>query len=131
MPNPAEFDAGDISLEGLGRILQLDVTLHNVCPNKRVALAIILYEKDNCGHEYKRGMKTMTVPAHTNQNCHDVIVRCVKFVLPEDLDTSSTRDSICNERHFKAKFIAHYIDSDFECCCCDDESPTIKGRDGD
>lgn len=114
-----EFDAGDISLEGLGRIVQLDVTLRNICPNKRVALAVILYETDTSGCEHKRGMKTMTVPAHTRQNCHDVVVRCVKFVLPEDLDVQSTSKSICNERHFKAKFIAHYIDDDFECCCCD------------
>lgn len=116
-----EFDAGDISIEGLGRIVQLDLTLHNVCPNRRVALAVLLYEVDAGGCEHKRGMKTMTVPAHTRQSCHDVTVRCVKFVLPEDLDTSKTTESLCNERHFKAKFIAHYIDNDFECCCCDEE----------
>lgn len=117
-----EFDAGDICLEGLGRILRLDVTLRNVCPHKRVALAVLLYEVDAGGCEHKRGMKIMTVPAHTRQSCHDVTVRCIKFVLPEDLDVSDTPRSICDERHFKAKFIAHYIDNDFECCCCDEKS---------
>lgn len=117
-----EFDAGDIFLEGLGRIIQLDVTLQNICPNKRVALAVLLYEVDAGGCEHKRGMKIMTVPAHTRQSCHDVTVRCIKFVLPEDLDVSDTPRSICDERHFKAKFIAHYIDNDFECCCCDEKS---------
>lgn len=117
-----EFDAGKICLEGLGRIVQLDVNLHNVCPNKRVALAVLLYETDAEGCEHKRGMKTMTVPAHTKQNCHDVVVRCIKFVLPEDLDVTSIPTSICNDRHFKEKFIAHYIDNDYKCCCCDDQS---------
>lgn len=111
-----EYDCGDLHLESLGRILQLDVTLKNVCPNRRVALAVIITEVGEHGIEYKRGMKTMTVPAHTKKNCSDVIVRCIKFVLPEDLDTSGSPNSICNERNFKARLIAHYIDNDFECC---------------
>ncbi|MBQ8409723.1 MAG: VWA domain-containing protein [Clostridia bacterium] len=114
-----EFDAGDICLDGLGRIVQLDVTVRNVCPNKRVALAVLLHEVDSCGCEHKRGFKTMTVPAHTREGCHDVTVRCIKFVLPEDQDTSNTARSICDTRKFRARFIAHYIDSDFDCCCCD------------
>lgn len=111
-----EFDAGDLGMESLGRILQLDVTLKQICPQKRVALAVLLNEVDDLGIEHKRGMKTMTIPAHTRENCQDVIVRCIKFVLPEDLDVLGTTDSICNTRRFKARFIAHYIDNDFACC---------------
>lgn len=111
-----EFDAGDFGMESIGRILQLDITLKNICPQKRVALAVLLNEVDSVGIEHKRGMKTMTIPAHTRENCQDVIVRCIKFVLPEDLNVSGTTDSICNTRRFKARFIAHYIDNDFECC---------------
>ncbi|MBQ9121048.1 MAG: VWA domain-containing protein [Clostridia bacterium] len=115
-----EFDAGDICVEGLGRIVQLDVTLRNVCPNKRVALAVLLHEVDASGGEHQRGIKTMTVPAHTREGCQDVTVRCLRFVLPEDLDVSDTTASICNTRNFRARFIAHYIDSDFNGCTCDD-----------
>lgn len=111
-----EFDAGDLGMESLGRIVQLNVTLQNVCPNRRVALAAILTEVDDQGLEYKRGMKTVLVPAHTRETCQDVTVRCIKFVLPESLDVSGTAGSICNARNFKARFIAHYIDNDFECC---------------
>ena len=111
-----EFDAGELALESLGRILQLDVTVQNVCPNKRVALAVILNETDPEGNEYRRGMKTMTIPAHRETSCRDVTVRCIKFVLPEDLDVSGTGSGMCNRRTFNAKFIAHYVDSDFECC---------------
>lgn len=111
-----EFNAGDVEMESLGRIIQLDVTLKNVCPHKRVALAAIITEVDKYGIEHKRGMKTMTVPAHTKQSCHDVTVRCIKFVLPEDLDVSGSENSICDSRKFKARFIANYIDNDFDCC---------------
>ncbi len=112
-----EFNAGEISLEALGRILQLDVTILNVCPNKRVALAVILYELDQSDIEYSRGMKTYTIPAHDAQECKDVLVQCVRFILPEDLDVSGgTADGICNERNFRARIFAHYIDSDFQCC---------------
>lgn len=111
-----EFDAGDLLIDSLGRILQLDVTLRNVCPGKRVALAIILTEVDNKDNEYKRGLKTIVVPAHNRSSCRDVTVRCIKFVLPEKLDVSGSPDTMCNQRNFRARFIANYIDNDFECC---------------
>lgn len=111
-----EFDAGDIGLESLGRIVQLSVTLQNVCPHRRVALAAVLTEVDGQGVEHPRGMKTVLIPAHTRGACQDVTVRCIKFVLPESLDVSGTADSICDARNFKARFIANYIDNDFACC---------------
>lgn len=110
------FDAGELSMQSLGRIVQLSVTLRDVCPNKRVALAVILTETDAEGNEYDRGMKTMTIPAHTGDSCRAVTVRCVKFVLPEDLDVSGAATGMCNARSFRARFITNYIDSGFECC---------------
>lgn len=53
----AEIHAGNINLSSLGCILQLDVTIKNVCPHHRVGLAVILYEVDNHGNEFKRGIK--------------------------------------------------------------------------
>lgn len=100
---------GDANLESLGRILQLNVTLKNICPGKRVAMAVILSEMDEKGTEYPRGVKTMTIPAHSSQTCQDVLVKCVKFVLPEDLDVSGGMVSaICNPRYFKARVLANY-----------------------
>ena len=118
-----EFDAGDIGMD-LGRIVQLHVRLRSVCPNRRVALAAILTEVDSAGVEHNRGMKTIAVPAHNRSRCSDVFVRSLRFVLPESLDVSNTtgtdvalnpQNSICNRRHFRARFIAHYIDTDFQC----------------
>lgn len=111
-----EVDAGEVNLESLGRILALDVTVRNVCPHRRVALAVILTEVDDKGKEFKRGLKTLVIPAHDREGCRDVKVRCVKFVLPEELDVTGGSDGICNRRNFKVRFIAHYIDSGFDCC---------------
>ena len=110
------YDLSEIYMESLGRILQLNVHLRNVCPRKRVALGVILTEVDQEGMEYPRGMKTITVPAHYKSFCSDVFVKGIKFVLPEDLDVSGgSFFSICNSRTFKARVLTNYIDSDFEC----------------
>ena len=109
---------GDVSLESQGRILQLDLTLKQVCPGKRVALAVILTEVDENGQEHARGMKTVTIPAHYFPTCRDVLVKCIKFVVPEDLNgTGGNTRPMCEPRSFRARVIAHNIDSDF-CCCC-------------
>ena len=110
-------DLGDIYLESQGRIVQLDVTIKNVCPGKRVALAVILTEVDENGVEHQRGMKAMTIPAHDYPSCRDVLVKCIKFVLPEDLDVSSgPTGCMCRQRDLRARFIAHDIDTDYRCC---------------
>lgn len=111
-----EVDAGDVELESLGRILQVDVTIKNVCPNKRVALAVFLTEVDEKKEEHKHGLKTLLIPAHHHSSCQDIKVRCIKFVLPEELDVSGGHDAICDRRNFKVRFIANYVDTDFECC---------------
>lgn len=111
-------DLGDTYLESQGRILQLNTTIKHVCPGKRVALAVILTEVDAHGTEYQRGMKAMTIPAHHEPSCRDVEVKCIQFVVPEDLDVSGgPAGAMCNPRYFKVRLIAHNIDTDY--CCCD------------
>ncbi len=110
-------DLGDVYLESLGRIVQLDVTVKNVCPYKRVALGVILTETYPHGVEYQRGMKAITIPAHTYPTCRDILVRCIKFVLPEDLNVSCGKPgAMCGPRNLKVRLIAHNIDTDFRCC---------------
>lgn len=78
---------------------------------------MILTETDGQGNEYSRGMKTFTIPAHTYPGCRDIKVKCIKFVLPENLKVSGgSADSICGERNLRARVIAHNIDTDFVCC---------------
>ncbi len=107
-------DLGDVYLTSQGRIIQMDVTIKNVCPGKRVALAAILTEVDQDGMEYQRGMKTITIPAHSFPVCRDVLVKCIKFVVPDDLDEIGK--AMCTPREFKARFLANNIDTDYRCC---------------
>lgn len=110
-----EFDAGEVEMQSLGRLVKVNFTLPRVCPNRRVAVAVVLNEVDCMGNEHKRGVKTLTIPAHTQSSCRDVLVRCVKFILPEDLESVETT-SLCGERKLRVRLIAHYIDNDFDCC---------------
>ena len=114
------LDAGNLVIDTAGSIASLDVTLQNVCPGKRVALAAILTEVDADGTEQNRGMKTMVIPAHTREFCTDVTVRCIKFVLPASLSLAED-DAPCAVRNLNARFIANYIDSGFACCTADEE----------
>lgn len=113
------IDLGDVYLESQGRIVELNVTVKNVCPNKRVALAVVLTEADCRGREYQRGFKTLTIPAHSYPSCRDVLVKCIRFILPEDIAASLScgmDSSLCGTRNLKARVMAHYIDTDFDCC---------------
>lgn len=107
-------DLGDVYLGSQGRIIQMDVTIQNVCPGKRVALAAILTEVDQDGMEHQRGMKAFTIPAHSAPVCRDALVKCIKFVVPEDLNVAGT--AMCSPRKFKARFLANNIDTDYRCC---------------
>lgn len=107
-------DLGEVSLASQGRIIQMDVTIPDVCPGKRVALAAILTELDQEGNEQQRGMKAMTIPAHGFPTCRDVQVKCIQFVVPEDLSLSG--GPMCSPRKWKARVLANYIDTDYHCC---------------
>lgn len=115
-----EIDAGEVLLESLGRILKVDVTIPNVCPGRRVALAVILTEVDGADNEFRRGMKTFVIPAHDAESCRDVTVRCIRFVLPEELDVSGDPERLCDGRNLRVRFLANYIDAGFSCCTPDD-----------
>ncbi len=109
-------DLGDTCLESSGRIIELEVTLKNVCPGRRTALGIILTETDCYGKEHPRGIKTITVPAHSYPACRDILVKCIRFVLPDDLNVSCRTGGMCGVRDLKARVIAHNIDTDYKCC---------------
>lgn len=103
-------DAGEIALDSVGRILQVDVTVKDVCPDRRVSLAMILTEVDDKGEKETKGVKVLTIPAHQEMGCRDVLVRCVRFAVPED------GANLCATRKFQVQTFAHYMDSDFVCC---------------
>jgi len=90
--------------EALGRTLDVNCTLLNVCPGRRSALGITLTEMDEDGAEYARGFRAITVPAHNARCNQDMNVDTVRFILPEDL-------SLQNRRHFIVRTQHHYLDA--------------------
>lgn len=110
-------DLGGTALVGQGRILDVTTTVRNVCPYKRVALAIALTEVDAYQNEYPRGTKIVTIPAHQNTSCTDISLPSMRFVLPEDLSVSGSTD-MCSakRRHFIARIDAHYVDQNTGTC---------------
>ncbi|MBQ8577101.1 MAG: VWA domain-containing protein [Clostridia bacterium] len=102
-------DGGTLPLTGGGRILNLEVTLPSVCPGRRTALAVLISSVDDSGNAHPITLKTVIVPAHTGSSCREVVVQCIRIVLPED-------GARCTPRHYQAQFFANPLDTDFVCC---------------
>lgn len=96
-----------------GRMIEIGVRVRRVCPGRRTALGILLYELDGSGVEQLRGMRAMTIPAHSEPSCRDVVVEGIRFVLPEDV--ASAGNGSCGKRRFRVRIHAHYIDADDVC----------------
>ena len=110
------INGNDTTIKDLGRIVQVDVPIKNVCPNKRLAVGVILTEIDSGNIEHNRGMKTLLIPPIESTKCENIIIKCVSFVVPEALDTTGNVDALCNSRDFKARVLVNYVDTDFVCC---------------
>lgn len=98
-----EMDGAEMTASG--RMLDVNLTLKNVCPGRRVALGVTVNERDSQGREYARGFKAITVPAHRQSGCCDVEAPTLRFVLPEDLRVENN-----GRRHFVVRSTTHYVD---------------------
>ena len=92
--------------DSLGRMLDVTMTLCNVCPGRRCAVGMQLTELDDRGNEYQRGFRAITVPAHNASQNRDVALPAVRFILPEDVAVNSGN----RRRHFVVRTTNHYMD---------------------
>lgn len=99
------FDAGELSLAAQGRIVELSLTIVNVCPRRRVALAVLLTDGEEDGY---RALKTFAIPAHCGPDCRDVRIEGIRFVVPDS-------SGHCAGRRLYAQTMANYMDTDFDC----------------
>ncbi|MDD2218050.1 MAG: hypothetical protein PHW03_04760 [Eubacteriales bacterium] len=107
------FDVGDLYMHSTGCIVNLEVKIKDVHPNKRAALGIILTEIDKDGKEHSRGVKTFTVPAHSEASCCDIVVKNIKFALPDDLNASREESQkSCCRRNLRVRTVVHHIDGE-------------------
>ena len=98
--------------DSLGRVLDVNMTLRNMCPGRRCAVGVHLTEMDESGTEYTRGFRAITVPAHNHSQNRDVALPSVRFILPEDVSAAS---GSCR-RHFVVRATNHYMD-EADCSC--------------
>ena len=112
-----QVETTPVEISSLGRIVQVDAVVKNVCPGKQVAVAVLLSEMDSRGVEHARGTKTVLIPPQDGEVCRDVVLKCIHFVVPEALDASGAFGSICNARSFTARVLANYVDTDYVACC--------------
>ena len=99
-------DLGKTEMITSGRLMDVDLTLRNVCPGRRVALGVTVHERDSSGREYARGFKAVTVPAHQHKSCQDLDAPTLRFILPEDLRVENN-----GRRHFVVRATTHYVDT--------------------
>lgn len=106
----------DLYLDAPGRILRMCVRMKDICPGRRTAVAITLHELDDNGNEHARGIKTFTMPAHSEPCSRDILIRNIRFVLPDDEDFEG-----CENRKFVVRTLAHYVDAGSCGCLGDDQ----------
>lgn len=117
-------EAGSVCLSGLGRIVEVNAVIRNVCPGKRLAAAVILTERDRQGHEYPRGTKVFEIPPQKGEGCRDVTLHCIRFAVPESIRPDGICPGLCSQRHFEVRVLANYVDTDF--VCCDSETELLS-----
>ena len=97
--------------DSLGRVMDVNMKLCNVCPGRRCAVGIHLTEMDENGNEYQRGFRSLTVPAHNYSTNRDIDLPSLRFVMPEDV---SLVKGGCR-RHFVVRATNHYIEEPANC----------------
>ncbi len=115
-PNQSQvsYDLGHFDVQHFGTILECSLTLRQVRPNHRTALALILTETDHTGATHPRGFQTFTIPAH-NQPCpQDIVCNHIRFILPA-LPLSDETVQNCQPRNLHMQVLAHNIDTAFHC----------------
>ena len=108
---PCEIsDTKDIKTELTcqGRLVTVRVILKCVCPNKKIAVGVLLFEGSKVrGFEVKEITTPPLPSSHPGENCEHVVVCKFCFVLP---------GSLCCHLKLKSKVIAHYTDFNIEQC---------------
>ncbi len=85
-----------------GRILTIKVVLKRVCPNKKIAIGVLLYKGPHIKGFKAKEIVTPPLPPYSKcKKCIDVVTCEFCFVIP---------GSICHPLTLRPKIIAHYTD---------------------
>jgi hypothetical protein len=95
-------------LDCQGRLLTIRVILKNVCPNKKIAVGVLLLEGNKVkGFKAKEIVTPPLLSGHECNHCESVVVCKFCFVLP---------GSICCPITLTPKIIAHYTNFNVNPC---------------
>jgi len=95
----------DRELDQTGRVLDITMTLRNVCPCRHVSVGYLVTELDEDSNEHACGFKAFTVEPHYNARACDMELDSVRFILPDDARVGN------GTRHFVVRADAHYADT--------------------
>ena len=90
-----------------GRMLDVTLTVQNVCPGRRVFIGLSAHEVMEGGAEELRGFRALSLPAHHDGSAHAVDAPPIRFILPEEENVDSRAG---RPRHFVLRAYAHYAD---------------------
>lgn len=103
-----EVTVGPVTLSCQARLLKVNVFLKNVCRGRKVALGVLVCEKNST-----IGFKgtEVIIPGKPGSGCTNIKITNFCFVIPER--------NICDKRKVEVKVIAHYTDLNplFNCSC--------------
>lgn len=103
-------DLGDFYPDSEGCILELSLTLRNVCRGRRIVAGILLSEVDRRGEEFTIGFRTFEVSSQETQMHDDIEISGIRFIIPGN-------DGSNGQRKFVTEVISHYIDFNTNCSC--------------
>lgn len=101
----------DKELDNTGRVLDVTMTLRNVCPCRHVSVGYLLTELDEDNNEHSRGFKAFTVEPHYQAGGADVELESIRFILPDDARLDGGKRQCEGTRHFIIRAEAHYAES--------------------
>jgi len=95
-------------LDCQGRLLTIRVILKNVCPNKKIAIGVVLLEGTKVrGFKVKEIVTPPLLTGHLAKHCENLVVCKFCFVLPGNL---------CCPITITPKVIAHYTSFNIDPC---------------
>ena len=98
----------EAELDCQGRLLTIKVTLKNVCPNKKIAVGVLLLEGNTVkGFKAKEIVTPSLLNSRECNHCDSVVVCKFCFVLP---------GSLCCPITLTPKVIAHYTNFNVDLC---------------
>ncbi len=84
----AEVELSGTYLNPPVRVIEIDVTVKDVHPGEELPMMVSLAEAGTDGYGHCQGTRSVTVPAHEFPTCRDVMIRRIRFEVPEDVNMS-------------------------------------------